>query len=249
MPLAGTATNQETTMADQNRGIDGAAGTAIASIVVAIARLAPRRRCFTNVVLRLRKTLGAETVATRPGGYLLTASADRVDVKRFEQLVRVGRLRAGAGDSFHAAATLLAAAALWRGSALSELGGWLPGRIEAARLEELRRCVDEELAEAELTCGRHTNGSRFSRRSWLTSRSGSDVGVPTEALAAMVGSGTGDRATAAREIRRVITESRDRHTMATAFDALDQLAALLWDDDAATRVSAPPGQPTDVGHG
>jgi hypothetical protein len=55
-----------------------------------------------------------------------------------------------------------------------------------------------------------------------------------EALAAMAVSGIGDRATAAREIRRVITESRDRRTMAPAFGALDALAALLWDYDAPT---------------
>jgi hypothetical protein len=52
-----------------------------------------------------------------------------------------------------------------------------------------------------------------------------------DALAAMALSGTGDRATAAREIRHVITENRDRRIMATAFWALDPLAALLWDYD------------------
>ena len=55
-----------------------------------------------------------------------------------------------------------------------------------------------------------------------------------DALAAMAVSGTGDRAAAAREIRRVITESRDRHTMAAAFWAMDALAALLWEYDART---------------
>jgi predicted ATPase/class 3 adenylate cyclase len=52
------------------------------------------------------------------------------------------------------------------------------------------------------------------------------------ALAAMALSGTGDRATAAREMRLVIIENRDRHTMPAAFWALDELAALLWDYDA-----------------
>jgi hypothetical protein len=41
------------------------------------------------------------------------------------------------------------------------------------------------------------------------------------ALAAAAISGSGERVTAAREIRRVITESRDRHTMAQAFLALN----------------------------
>jgi predicted ATPase/class 3 adenylate cyclase len=112
-------------------------------------------KMLQNVVLRLRKTLGPETVETRPGGYALIASADRVDVKCFEGLVRDGRRRARAGEWFDAAATLSAAAALWRGSALLELSDWLPGRTEAARLEELRHCVDEELADAEMACGHH----------------------------------------------------------------------------------------------
>jgi hypothetical protein len=53
------------------------------------------------------------------------------------------------------------------------------------------------------------------------------------ALAAMAVGGTGDRGMAAREIRRVITESRDRHAITAAFWALDSLAALLWDHDAS----------------
>jgi hypothetical protein len=53
-----------------------------------------------------------------------------------------------------------------------------------------------------------------------------------DALAAMALSGTGDGAAAAREIRDVITQNRDRHAMTTVFWALDPLAALLWDCDA-----------------
>jgi predicted ATPase/class 3 adenylate cyclase len=55
-----------------------------------------------------------------------------------------------------------------------------------------------------------------------------------DALAAMAISGVGDRATATREIRGVITESRDRRIMTAAFYALDPLAALLWEYDAPT---------------
>jgi predicted ATPase len=54
------------------------------------------------------------------------------------------------------------------------------------------------------------------------------------ALAAIPLSGTGDRARAAREIHRVITEARDSHTMAVVFVALGPLAALLSDYDART---------------
>jgi predicted ATPase len=55
-----------------------------------------------------------------------------------------------------------------------------------------------------------------------------------DALAAMAVSGTGDRATVAREIRRVITEYRDSHTMATVFSALEPLAVLVGEYDAPT---------------
>jgi hypothetical protein len=48
----------------------------------------------------------------------------------------------------------------------------------------------------------------------------------------MTVSGTGDRAIVAREIRRVITDYRDSHTMATVFGVLNPLATLLWDYDA-----------------
>jgi hypothetical protein len=66
---------------------------------------------------------------------------------------------------------------------------------------------------------------------WLAATASVNV---AHALAAMAVSGTGDRATAAREVRRVITEYRDRHTMATVFYALEPLATLLWEYDART---------------
>ena len=50
----------------------------------------------------------------------------------------------------------------------------------------------------------------------------------------MAVSGTGDRATAAREIRRVITEYRDSHTMMTVFGAMAPLATLLWGYETPT---------------
>jgi hypothetical protein len=51
-------------------------------------------------------------------------------------------------------------------------------------------------------------------------------------LVAMAVSGAGDRATAARHIRHVITEYRDRHTMASVLGVLDPLATLLSDYEA-----------------
>jgi hypothetical protein len=55
-----------------------------------------------------------------------------------------------------------------------------------------------------------------------------------DALAAMALSGTGGRVTAARAIRRGITESLDNHATTAAFWALDSLSALLWEYDFPT---------------
>jgi len=66
---------------------------------------------------------------------------------------------------------------------------------------------------------------------WLVDLSSRSMAA---ALSAMAVSGTGDRAAAARQIRRVITQARDRHTISTAFWALRPLARLLRGSDAPT---------------
>ena len=112
-------------------------------------------KVLQNVVLRLRKHLGGSLIETRPGGYALRASDVDIDARRFELLVREGRAHAQDRDLVAASAELAAAVDLWRGPPLPELCDWPPGRSEAARLEELHRCVTEELAELELACGHH----------------------------------------------------------------------------------------------
>ena len=44
---------------------------------------------------------------------------------------------------------------MWRGAPFDVLDGWSPGRIEAARLEELRRTAEERLLDARLESGEH----------------------------------------------------------------------------------------------
>ena len=44
---------------------------------------------------------------------------------------------------------------LWRGPPFDVLDGWSPGRIEAARLDELRRSTEERLLDARLASGEH----------------------------------------------------------------------------------------------
>ena len=112
-------------------------------------------KAVQNSVLRLRKVFGPGTIETQPVGYVLRPGADAVDVARFERLLAEGHRRTAGHDHVAAVRAFTAARRLWRGAPLPELSEWPPARGEAARLEELRRCLDEDLAEAELACGNH----------------------------------------------------------------------------------------------
>src|SRR5215211_7381545 len=76
-------------------------------------------------VSKLRKALGAGTIATREPGYRLAAPPDAVDLHRFEQLVAAAR----AAEPPRAVALLREALSLWRGEALADVDL----RVEAAR--------------------------------------------------------------------------------------------------------------------
>ncbi|HEX6238385.1 MAG TPA: AfsR/SARP family transcriptional regulator, partial [Acidimicrobiales bacterium] len=106
-------------------------------------------------VSRLRKVLGARAIQTVPAGYRLVVPVDDVDARRFERLVQRGRELLTVGEPERAAHVIGEGLALWRGRALLELEGWQEGRIEAARLEELRLDAQEVLLEATLRAGRY----------------------------------------------------------------------------------------------
>ena len=108
-----------------------------------------------NVVSGLRRVLGRDVIETRPGGYVLRVEPDAVDIRRFDRLLREGRRHAEAEDWQRAARALAEAAALWRGAPLDEIADRWNGLGDVARLTEEQRCVFEELAEAQLGCGRH----------------------------------------------------------------------------------------------
>ena len=92
-------------------------------------------------VSRLRKTLPAGVLETRPTGYLLHVERGELDVDRFERLASEARPRE--------------ALALWRGAPVEgiELGAW--ARAEVQRLAELHAAVLEERIDADLALGRH----------------------------------------------------------------------------------------------
>jgi DNA-binding SARP family transcriptional activator len=106
-------------------------------------------------VLRLRRSLGAGSIETTPAGYRLTATAEELDIYRFEELIARGRSLAIDGEFDRAAVVFGRALELWRGVPYDVLDGWSPGRIETARLDELRLGAEESVLDARLEAGEH----------------------------------------------------------------------------------------------
>jgi DNA-binding SARP family transcriptional activator/WD40 repeat protein len=105
-------------------------------------------------VVRLRRLLGPQSIETSPQGYRLAMTVADVDAWRFEQSVSRGRELLTLGQPDRAAFVLTEGLALWRGRALGELDDWDAGRIEAARLAELRMAAEELQLQACLDVGR-----------------------------------------------------------------------------------------------
>ncbi|HEX7302039.1 BTAD domain-containing putative transcriptional regulator [Lentzea sp.] len=93
-----------------------------------------------------------ELITTREPGYVFNASADHVDVARFEALVAAARRSDEPAES---ARMLREALALWTGDPLVDCrpGEW--ARSESARLTELRLGATEDLMDASLALGEH----------------------------------------------------------------------------------------------
>lgn len=96
--------------------------------------------------------VGADTLSTRPPGYLLRLAS--LDADEFEEAAGRGLDALGAGRAEAALAALDEAAATWRGPALADLrdADWFT-RV-ATRLEERRLTVTEARAEALIDLGR-----------------------------------------------------------------------------------------------
>ncbi|MHC3471104.1 BTAD domain-containing putative transcriptional regulator [Streptomyces sp. 7R007] len=102
------------------------------------------------LVGRLRRALGKDAVTSTPGGYLLTATQDDVDLFVFERLVRRATAALTHGDPASAARDLDDALSLWRGPALADL----PDRTAATRADALHLEATRTRADAELRLGR-----------------------------------------------------------------------------------------------
>ncbi|OAH11299.1 AfsR/SARP family transcriptional regulator [Streptomyces jeddahensis] len=118
------------------------------------------------LVGRLRRALGADAVTSVDGGYRLCATADDVDLYRFERLAGEGTRALSDGDPVKAAVILDDALALWHGPALADLpdGDAESARWEARRLDARRGRLTAALAlgqaeqvlpELAALCGSH----------------------------------------------------------------------------------------------
>jgi DNA-binding SARP family transcriptional activator len=104
-------------------------------------------------VSRLRRQLGSDAIERMPGGYLLHANEDQVDVHRFERLLEAGRRLIGDGEHEQALRMFAEALALWSGPALTEVGDAAFVGGERARLENLREDTEDAHAEVLLALG------------------------------------------------------------------------------------------------
>ncbi|MFD5100369.1 BTAD domain-containing putative transcriptional regulator [Streptomyces albidochromogenes] len=95
-------------------------------------------------------------VAHGPAGYALRVADEAVDAARFDALTARARTAGGGSGAPAVRADLFAQAlGLWRGEAYADFRDAGFVRAEAARLEERRLTVEEELAELRLELGEH----------------------------------------------------------------------------------------------
>lgn len=113
------------------------------------------RKQLQSCIGRLRVVVGPSAIETVRAGYRAQMTELETDVYEFEELVAAGRLHASDGRHDAAVTSLRSALELWRGEALAQLERWDAARSMLARLEELRRDVEEEWLVARLAAGEH----------------------------------------------------------------------------------------------
>jgi DNA-binding SARP family transcriptional activator len=106
-----------------------------------------------NLVSELRKALGRDLVKTKAPGYRLEVAREQVDLHRFEDLVARA---AEARDPQRRASYLREALGFWRGPPLADLAYEPFAQVAIVRLEEQRTAAREELVDADLDLGRHS---------------------------------------------------------------------------------------------
>lgn len=160
----------------------------------------------TSYVSNLRRIMQAGLVLeTRPGGYLLTADADAIDLLSFERLVEQGRRAQAEGQHALAVERLTQAAGFWRGPVMDGLPVPDAVRPDIARLEDLRLTAVEECIDGRLELGQH--GTLADELAVLTSRHEFRERLWGQRILALYRSGRQSEALAAyQEVHRLLDE-------------------------------------------
>jgi DNA-binding SARP family transcriptional activator len=103
----------------------------------------------------VRRQLPPDVIKTVPGGYVLEVDPSTIDAWRFEKAVEQCRSLERSKHLAEARRLAEEGLSLWRGVALPDLAESEDGRAEAARLEEMRRTLEEDLADLRLWQGDH----------------------------------------------------------------------------------------------
>ncbi|WP_443054512.1 AfsR/SARP family transcriptional regulator [Streptomyces sp. NBC_00334] len=190
------------------------------------------------LVGRLRRALGADSVASADGGYRLTAAPDDVDLHRFDRLAGEGTRALGDGDPAKAAVVLDDALALWHGPALADLpdrtaeaGRWDTRHLDALRARHTAALglgqAEHSLPELTALCDAHPLDEPLQA---LRLRALRDTGRTAEALAAY------------EAVRRLLADR-------LGTDPGPELRALHGELLAPVELPAPPGAHPGPGPG
>jgi eukaryotic-like serine/threonine-protein kinase len=183
------------------------------------------RKALQVYVSQLRKALGRERLQTKAPGYILRVEHDELDLNRFHECVRAGKL-----DD---------ALALWRGPALPEFTYQRFAQTEIARLEELRLACLEDRVEADLAMGRHA--TLVGELEALVAEHPLRERMRAQLMLALYRSGRQAEALEAyRDARRALTEELGIE-LSPELRELER--AILRQDAALTLVASPEEQP------
>ncbi|MFI0829819.1 AfsR/SARP family transcriptional regulator [Streptomyces sp. NPDC021140] len=144
------------------------------------------------LVGRLRRALGADSVASADGGYRLVVAPDDVDLHRFDRLAGEGARALADGDPAKAAVVLDDALSLWRDPVLPDLpdrtaetARWTTRRLDALRARHTAALdlgqAEHSLPELTALCDGHPLDEPLQA---LRLRALRDTGRTAEALAA-----------------------------------------------------------------
>ena len=124
------------------------------------AQPGPQLQVYVSNLRRLlepdrSKGVASGRLASRPGGYLLTATADELDLLQFREHVAAGELAVQAGNLAAGADSLRQAVELFQGPAFPDLADVELLGPDLDELEEARLDAYQDLFAVELALGRH----------------------------------------------------------------------------------------------